>query len=300
MELKERIKEDIAKFNWADAAIAQLSETKGKLTVTSLDDEVGFTAVRAARMDMVKYRSNIEKVRKELKADSLEYGRQVDGEAKRLTELILKIENPLKFQEDWYINENKRIAEEKRLAEERAKWEAENAAKVAAQVEENARIERERIAMEKEQAEIAEARAKFEAEKIAFQQAQAKAAPAPAVDDLSWLNEGAETREIAAPAPLPVAAAPLPTLSVQDGMKEINDKIKYGVIARVKVDCIEMNLLCNNMMFRFDAEDDGIYDCDFGDVECLLADPDRTIQGHLRCILSAIKPCDAVQFWVAR
>lgn len=55
-----------------------------------------YKVVQAALSDLRSARTEIEKRRKELKADSLEYGKKVDAAAKFLTAQIEAIEAPLK------------------------------------------------------------------------------------------------------------------------------------------------------------------------------------------------------------
>ena len=100
-------------------------------------------------------RVNIEKKRKELKASSLEFGRAVDGEAKRLTSAVLEVESHLLSQRKIVEDEKERIkkeieeierkAQEKLAAEKLAKEEAERAeqeAILAKQRAEQAEIDR--------------------------------------------------------------------------------------------------------------------------------------------------------------
>jgi DNA polymerase III gamma/tau subunit len=111
-----RVADDIAKFGVADAAIAELKEKFAPLQIAGVDDLQGFEAVKRARLEVRKYRTRIEEVRKALKADSLEYGRRVDGEAKRLTALILEVEGGLQAKETAIEQERLRIAQEAQRA----------------------------------------------------------------------------------------------------------------------------------------------------------------------------------------
>jgi hypothetical protein len=56
----------------------------------------GYLVVHEKAMAIVKVRSNIENVRKDLKKDSLAWGKKVDTEAKRLNTIIEKLEAPWK------------------------------------------------------------------------------------------------------------------------------------------------------------------------------------------------------------
>ena len=103
------------KYSLADDAIDLLREQYMPLQIANIDDKTGFNAVHAARMDVRSRRTAIEKERKELKAGILEAGRAVDGEAKRLADLLEPIESHLQTEESRYngwIEERKRAAEE--------------------------------------------------------------------------------------------------------------------------------------------------------------------------------------------
>jgi hypothetical protein len=95
----QRLQDDIERFGVADAAIAELKAKFAPLQIAGVDDLQGFEEVKRARLQVRKYRTKIEDVRKELKADSLEYGRKIDAEAKRLTGLILEVEGDLQAKE---------------------------------------------------------------------------------------------------------------------------------------------------------------------------------------------------------
>jgi hypothetical protein len=68
---------------------------------------------------MVSKRNEVEDKRKELKADSLKFGRAVDDEAKRLTLMLSPIELHLKAEKDKIDSEKKRIAEEEEARKQR-------------------------------------------------------------------------------------------------------------------------------------------------------------------------------------
>lgn len=93
--------------------IAALEREYMALTVSGVDDQRGCQLVHEARMNVKQKRVAVEKRRKELKADALAYGRQVDAVAKQLTEPLQSIELYLQEQEDIVAKEKQRIAEEK-------------------------------------------------------------------------------------------------------------------------------------------------------------------------------------------
>lgn len=81
------------KYNITDTAINQLRLQYAGLEII---DKPSYKAVVSAIADIRGRRTAVEKRRKELKAGALDYGRRVDGEAKRITELLEAIEEPLK------------------------------------------------------------------------------------------------------------------------------------------------------------------------------------------------------------
>ncbi|MEN6507132.1 MAG: hypothetical protein ABFD92_21560 [Planctomycetaceae bacterium] len=164
----------LARFSASDSAIAEMSAAYLPLTIRDVNDTAGYKAVHAARMVVKNKRVEVEKLRKELKADALEYGRRVDAEAKRITSLLEPIESHLSQEEEAYEAEKERIKNAARLkaeAEERAKREAEEA-KIRAEREaeearlrvEREKLEAERRAMEEEREKIAAERARQQAE----------------------------------------------------------------------------------------------------------------------------------------
>jgi colicin import membrane protein len=110
---------ELVEFRKQDAAIAKLREQYMPLKINGMDDKEGFAKVHDARMIVKNTRVSVEKKRVELKADALAYGRAVDAEAKRLTELLSPIESHLEAEEDCIVQERERIkkeAERKRQA----------------------------------------------------------------------------------------------------------------------------------------------------------------------------------------
>jgi len=132
---KEQIGTQLQKFNIRDEAIAILSTAYMPLSVDGLDDKVGLAKVHEARMDIKRRRVDVEKVRKELKEDSLQFGRAVDAEAKRIVALLEPIETHLQNEEDKIANIKAAIEAEKQ-AQEAARLKAiedERLAKIAAE-----------------------------------------------------------------------------------------------------------------------------------------------------------------------
>ncbi len=124
---QEALGKELQRFNVTDAAIAKLNTDYMALTVKDANDSPGYEVCKKARIDIKKRRVEVEKTRVQLKAESLEYGRRVDGEAKRITALLAPIEDHL-------------ISQEKIVDDEKARLLAESEAKEAARVQ--ARIDR--------------------------------------------------------------------------------------------------------------------------------------------------------------
>ena len=73
----------------------EIETLRAKYSGLSASTPKGYEQVRLAIGDCRDLRVKIEKRRKELKADSLEFGRKVDTVAKHLTSEIESIEEPL-------------------------------------------------------------------------------------------------------------------------------------------------------------------------------------------------------------
>lgn len=109
---------ELQKFNVTDTAIAHMKEKYMSLSIDGIDDNDGYNAVKSSRMDVKKKRTEVEKVRKELKEDSLVYGRKVDSEAKRITSLLIPIEDYLEELQQQVDEKKGRIKQEKQKARE--------------------------------------------------------------------------------------------------------------------------------------------------------------------------------------
>lgn len=149
----EKVESMPVRYSIADDAIAEMREQYFPLTADTKD---GYEEVRIAIAKTRTLRGEIEERRVSLKADALAWGRKVDSEAKRLTGLLLEIEEPLKAKK-LAVDDAKERARKAKEEEERRKVEAEIEAK----------REAERQRMAEEQARLAEERKKFEAERAA-------------------------------------------------------------------------------------------------------------------------------------
>jgi hypothetical protein len=113
-EIEKTTAAKLVKYSVTDSEIAKIKERFDGLKVT---DKETYEIARKGISEVRTLRTTVEKKRKELKADALAYGRAVDGEAKRITALLVEIEEPLKA-------EKNRVDEEKRLEKERKEREA--------------------------------------------------------------------------------------------------------------------------------------------------------------------------------
>jgi hypothetical protein len=113
------IKRELTKFDVVVPAVAELSKEFLPLKISSIDDVEGYTEVSKALRFVVSKRTAVEDKRKELKADSLAYGRAVDARAKEITEMLSPIELHLKSEKDRIDAEKEEIKkreEEAKLA----------------------------------------------------------------------------------------------------------------------------------------------------------------------------------------
>jgi chromosome segregation ATPase len=158
----------IVDYGIAEQTIADLKSRYGGLTIKSQSD---YEMVRLAIADVRSIRTGVEKSRKELKADALEYGRKVDAEAKRVTALLEAIELPL-------LTEKSRVDRER--AAERDRKEAEARERLEAEQAEARRVEEERLAAEKakREAEMLAEREKLAAERRELEAARQELAKA--------------------------------------------------------------------------------------------------------------------------
>jgi len=115
--VEEQIKYEVKKYSIADTEIQKLKEKYAGLKVESVEDKAGLKLVKEALSDIVSRRTGIDKKRKELGADYRKIVQAINDEAKRLTELILEIEEPLRAERD---RAEQLLKEEKERAEKEA------------------------------------------------------------------------------------------------------------------------------------------------------------------------------------
>ncbi|MFA5346553.1 MAG: hypothetical protein WC294_00280 [Methanoregula sp.] len=103
------VSKDLVRFNVTDAAIAELKEKYMALEIGDLASKKEFEAVHEARMDMVKRRTDVTKVGKELRSEALEYQKKVIEEEKRIIGLMEPIETHLTAEEQKVKDEKERL-----------------------------------------------------------------------------------------------------------------------------------------------------------------------------------------------
>lgn len=106
-------KPTLPEYAKADAAIAELKKQYGA-TVWEVRSPEAMKLAREARAHVREYRYDVEKTRTQLKKDVLERGRTIDGEAKRITGELEKIELPI---DEAIKAEEKRVEDERRAKE---------------------------------------------------------------------------------------------------------------------------------------------------------------------------------------
>jgi septal ring factor EnvC (AmiA/AmiB activator) len=115
----------VIKYSVTDAVIGEL---KAKYAGLKIVDTASYENVRVAIGEVRDIRVSVENHRKHLKATALEYGRNVDAEAKRITALLEDVENPLK-------SEKAKVDDEKaRIKAEREKKELDRVAAIRARI----------------------------------------------------------------------------------------------------------------------------------------------------------------------
>jgi hypothetical protein len=108
-EILDKATSKVAVYNPIEQGIALMLEKHGHVLTTPpvvRDDPKALKAAKSNRMELVKFRTTLDDVRKSEKAESLAYGRLVDSEAKR----IQAIADPIELAYSAVID-----AEEKRL-----------------------------------------------------------------------------------------------------------------------------------------------------------------------------------------
>lgn len=93
--LNEKAGALVPEFNRTQAALAVLATLYGKPESFDVTTPDGMKAAKAGKKELVSYRTNLEKARKEFKAPVLDLGRAIDDQAKAITTKLLELESPL-------------------------------------------------------------------------------------------------------------------------------------------------------------------------------------------------------------
>lgn len=86
----------LEKFKPFDSVLIETADQYKGMVIVGIDDKTGYESVCNAITTLTKLRTGIEKTRIEIKAPALTFGKRVDLEAKRLTDLISVTENTLR------------------------------------------------------------------------------------------------------------------------------------------------------------------------------------------------------------
>ena len=114
------IEHAVGELSKADAVLFQIREEYLEIVVSDETDELGYKRASEAQKRMARLRNDVEKTRKDLKADALRYGKAVDTEAKRIQALIEPIETHLKQQKA--IVDDAKARAEQAEQERRVSW----------------------------------------------------------------------------------------------------------------------------------------------------------------------------------
>jgi hypothetical protein len=107
------LERDLAKYDSVASKIQELKDMYLPLRIESVEDEEGYKTVSTALRFMVSKRTEVDEVRKALKADALAYGKAVDDKAKSITADLAPIEEHLRAEKEKIEAELRMIAEKK-------------------------------------------------------------------------------------------------------------------------------------------------------------------------------------------
>jgi hypothetical protein len=116
---EKEIEVELKKYNVTDSTIEKLKADYMEIKVESPEDKLNYTLAKTARSEIKSLRVQVEKKRKELKEESLNFGRCIDSEAKRIISLLEPIENHLLSQEKIVDDEKERKILEKQKQDQR-------------------------------------------------------------------------------------------------------------------------------------------------------------------------------------
>ena len=119
LTVEQQIKNELVKFNLADAGIAKLKEEFGGLVISGPDDKVGYKAVKDAWGLVRSKRTGLEKKGKELRADYQVITKAIGKEEDRLIDLITPLEEDLYKKWKAIDDEKERLKREAEEAEQK-------------------------------------------------------------------------------------------------------------------------------------------------------------------------------------
>jgi hypothetical protein len=102
---------ELTKFDAVTPKIEELSAQFLPLRIENIEDKDGYEEVKKALKVMIGTRTAVEDKRKELKADSLAFGRAVDSRAKEITSMLFPIEYHLSSEKEKIDKQIEEIAE---------------------------------------------------------------------------------------------------------------------------------------------------------------------------------------------
>ena len=100
---------ELTKFSALASELTALAKQYQGLMIQGIEDKSGYQAVHEARIAVRDKRISVEKTRKTIKEEALQWGRAVDSEAKRLMAILEPVEAHLTKQEDAIDAERQRI-----------------------------------------------------------------------------------------------------------------------------------------------------------------------------------------------
>lgn len=107
----ELIKTELQKYDAIVPKVQELKDLFMNLEIQSIEDKEGYAKVKEGLKFMIGKRNEIEDKRKELKADSLKFGKAVDERAKEIQGMISPIEDYLRGEKEKIDQEVKAIKE---------------------------------------------------------------------------------------------------------------------------------------------------------------------------------------------
>ncbi len=115
-------KREIVLITKTDADILAVKKIALAIKVMGPTDKAGYEAAKKLRLEVRDMRLIVDKTHKEVKEESLKYGKKCDAEKNRLLALLEPIESYLASQEKIVTDEEERLkAEKQRLLEEKIK-----------------------------------------------------------------------------------------------------------------------------------------------------------------------------------